>query len=259
MNLSIFITQQFKTKFFFVCQARKNHLQNTLFLRWFRMNCDMIRKQAIRDKLNFGRTLMVNVNLEFPAMVGHDMAAVRFNHYNRQKAQKSYNYARIKLFPQAVKQYQFSKSQDYPFNAYELMQVYEVTYCTKPIVSLFFDLYEYTGGAHGNTIRTGNTWDLKKGNLLILNDLFMKDYDYNKVILKTIEAEARRRQISGKADYFEDLPQNLVKFYDEKNFYLTEGGIAIFYPLYTIAPYAVGIQVFIIPYLLFGNNLKIKL
>lgn len=223
------------------------------------MNCEFIRKQAIRDKLHYGRTLMVNVNLEFPSMTGHDMVSARFNMVNRQKVNRSYNYARIKLYPQAVKQYQFSKSQNYPFNNYELVQVFEVTYCTKPLLSLFFDLYEYTGGAHGNTVRTGNTWDLKRASLMTLNDFFVSNYDYNKLILKTVEAEAKRRQITGKADYFENLSENLVKFYDEKNFYLTESGFAIFYPLYTIAPYAVGIQVFIIPYLLFGNNLKFKL
>ncbi len=223
------------------------------------MICDFIKKQTINDKLYYGRTPMVQIDLSFPAMTGHGASSVRFNLYNRQKATRSYNYARIKLYPQAVKQYQFSKSQGYPFNTYELVQNYDLTYCKKPILSLFFDLYEFTGGAHGNTVRTGNTWDLRRGTLITLNELFIRDYDYNKIILKTIEAEARRRQIAGKADYFENLSENLVKFYDEKNFFLTEEGIAIFYPLYTIAPYVTGIQVFIIPYVLFGSNMTIQL
>jgi hypothetical protein len=223
------------------------------------MICDFIKKQTINDKLYYGRTPMVQIDLSFPAMTGHGASSVRFNLYNRQKATRSYNYARIKLYPQAVKQYQFSKSQGYPFNTYELVQNYDLTYCKKPILSLFFDLYEFTGGAHGNTVRTGNTWDLRLGTLITLNELFIRDYDYNKIILKTIEAEARRRQIAGKADYFENLSENLVKFYDEKNFFLTEEGIAIFYPLYTIAPYVTGIQVFIIPYVLFGSNMTIQL
>ncbi len=223
------------------------------------MICDFIKKQTINDKLYYGRTPMVQIDLSFPAMTGHSASMVRFNLCNRQKAFKSYDYARIKLYPQAVKQYQFSKSQGYPFNTYELVQNYDLTYCKKPILSLFFDLYEFTGGAHGNTVRTGNTWDLRRGTLITLNELFIRDYDYNKIILKTIEAEARRRQIAGKADYFENLSENLVKFYDEKNFFLTEEGIAIFYPLYTIAPYVTGIQVFIIPYVLFGSNMTIQL
>jgi hypothetical protein len=223
------------------------------------MICDFINKQTINDKLYYGKTPMIQIDLSFPAMTGHSASMVRFNLYNRQKAFKSYDYARIKLYPQAVKQYQFSKSQGYPFHAYELVQNFDVTYCKKPILSLYFDLYEFTGGAHGNTVRTGNTWDLKRGTLIKLNELFVRDYDYNQIILKTIQAEARHRQISGKADYFENLNENLVKFYDEKNFYLTESGIAIFYPLYTIAPYAVGIQVFVIPYLLFGSNMTVQL
>lgn len=200
---------------------------------------------------------MVSINIEYPSMSGYDYAVSRFNMYYRQRAYRSHNYARIKLFPQAVEQYQYAKSQNYPFNAYDLVQTFEPTYCKKPIISLYYE-YEYTGGAHGNTVRTGNTWDLNKATLLNLSDLFVKDYDYKKVIIKTIQTEARRRQISGQVQYFDNLDANIIKFYDDKNYYLTEGGVAIFFPLYTIAPYAVGIQVFTVPSLLFGNNIKIK-
>lgn len=222
------------------------------------MICDFIKTQTIKDTLNLNRILMVNINLEYPMMSGYDYTTSRFNMYYKQRAHRSSYYARIKLYPQAVKQYQFAKSQNFPFNAYELVQAFETTYCKKPIISLYYDQYEYTGGAHGNTVRTGNTWDLNKASLINLSDLFAKDYDYKKVIIKAVEAEAQRRKISGKVDYFDNLNENIVKFYDDKNFYLSENGVVVFYPLYTIAPYVAGIQTFTVPWLLFGNSLKIK-
>lgn len=228
-------------------------------LRWYPMTCDFIKKQTIKDKFYYMRVLMVNVNIEYPSLTGTDSGTYKFNMYYRNKAQKTYNYARSKLYGQAVKQYQYNKSQNYPFNPYELLQTFEPTYCKKPIISLYYDLYEFTGGAHGNTVRQANTWDIRSGSQLSMSDLFEKDYDYKAVILQTIENEARRRQITGRVSYFDELSENLIKFFDEQNYYLTEEGLAVFYPLYTIAPYVAGIQVFIVPYILFGSNLKFQL
>jgi hypothetical protein len=224
------------------------------------MKCDFIKKQTIKEKLYHNKILMVDVKIDYPALTtGYDGNGMRFNMHYRQKAQKNYRYASTTLYPTAVKQYNTAKSQDFPFNAFEFVEAFEPTYCKKPLISLFYDLYEFTGGAHGNTIRKGNTWDMRKGAMIPLEALFERDYDYKAFILRYIEADARRRQITGMAHYFEGLNENLKKYFDEKNYYLTEEGIAIFYPLYSIGPYVEGIQVFIIPYQLFGDKLRYNL
>ncbi len=224
------------------------------------MKCDFIKKQTIKDKLYHNQVLMVDVKIEYPVLSSSfEGDNMRFNMHYRQKAQKNYRYASTKLYQAAVKQYTLSKAQNFPFNNYEFVEVFEPTYCKKPLISLFYDIYEYTGGAHGNTTRKGNTWDMRKGTMIPLSALFVKDYNYKPFMLKYITSDARRRQITGMANYFDGLEENLNKYFDEKNFYLTEEGLAIFYPLYTIAPYSDGIQVFIIPYPLFGDKLRYKL
>lgn len=223
------------------------------------MQCDFIRKQTLNDKLYYNRVLMVDIRIEYPSISGYEGNTGRFNLYYRQKARKNYRYASTKLYQDAVKQYKFAQSQGYPFNAYEFVEVFEATYCKNSLVSLYYDIYEFTGGAHGNTTRKGNTWDMRKGEMLSMGDLFAKNYDYKSVILKHVEAEARRRQITGMATYFENMEENIRKYFDEANFYLTEEGLAVFYPLYSISPYADGIQVFIIPYLFFGENIRYDL
>lgn len=224
------------------------------------MKCDFIRTRTIKDRLYHNKVLMVNVKIDYPNLASdYSGNSMRFNMHYRQKAQKNYRYASTKLYQAAIKQYNASISQGFPFNGFELVEVFEPTYCKKPLISLFYDIYEFTGGAHGNTVRYGNTWDMRRGTLLMLDSLFVKDYNYKPVMLKYIGAEARRRQITGMAHYFDNLEENLNKYFDPKNYYLTDEGLAIFYPLYTIAPYSEGIQSFIIPYHMFGNNLRYDL
>jgi len=239
-------------------QAQDPCCLNRILLRWYKVSCEFIKSQELKDTFYYRRTPMVNVRLSLPHMDGQDYATARFNMYYRQKARASFNYARTRLYPQAVRQYQYAASQEFPFHTYELIQTFEPTYCKKPIVSLYYDQYEFTGGAHGNTVRSADTWDMSRGTLLRLSDLFKAGYDYRTVIIRTIENEALRRQETGQVPYLDDLEENIVKFFDEKNFYLSEIGVVIFYPLYTIAPYVAGIQTFTVPWILFGNNLRIK-
>ncbi|MGI6084249.1 MAG: DUF3298 domain-containing protein [Acetivibrionales bacterium] len=221
------------------------------------MKCDFIKTQTIKDRLYHNKILMVNLKIDYPFLApGYSGNSMRFNMHYRQKAHKNYRYVSTKLYQAAVKHYNVSVSQGFPFNSFEFVETFEPTYCKKPLISLFYDIYEFTGGAHGNTVRSGNTWDMGKGILIKLESLFVKDYDYMPVLIKYIGAEARRRQITGMAHYFDNLNENLNKYFESKNFYLTDEGLAIFYPLYTIAPYSEGIQVFIIPYQMFGDNLK---
>lgn len=221
------------------------------------MKCDFIKTQEFKEKLYYNKKVMVDIKINYPALKDdYPYSNRRFNMYYRQKAQRNYRYIISKLYPAAVKQYNLHKSQNFPFNSFEFVEVFETTYCKKPIISLFYDIYEFTGGAHGNTTRKGNTWDMKKNSMLALRELFVDGFNYTPVIFKYIESEAKRRQITGKAHYFDNLEENLRKHFDPNNFYLTDKGLAIFYPLYTISPYSDGIQVFIIPYPLLGSNLK---
>ncbi len=222
------------------------------------MNCDFIKSQVFKDTLRYRSIPMINIDLTIPVLAGHDHAASRFNMYYRHQARTSYNYARARLYPQVVRQYHYASSQNFPFHGFELVQTFEPTYCRKPLISLYYDRYEFTGGAHGVTTRTGNTWDMDRGVLLRLEDLFKPGYDYRRIIIRTIERETRRRQETGQVKYLDNLNENIAKNYDDGNYYLSDAGIVIFYPLYTIAPYAAGIQTFTIPWVLFGDNLAIK-
>jgi hypothetical protein len=216
-----------------------------------------VAKRTIQEKLTYQGAVMLEVNVAYPAVDGDvpRRCARRFNEYYEREAQRRRRYARETMYADAVADYKFSQGKGYPFNAYELMQVFDATYNSMPVLSLYYDVYQYTGGAHGMTERTGNTWDMHKCRMLEMRDLFARGYDYRNAILRYVETEALRRQAGGEAQYFDGLAENIHKYFDEKNYYLSCQGLNVYYPLYSIAPYYVGIQVFTVPYGIFGNNL----
>lgn len=207
------------------------------------------------DRLTHDGKVMVNINLTYPKAEGRLPAASArtFNNYNRMRAQRLMRRGRTELYRAAVEQYEYAKKNGFPFNAYELMQVYTETYNNGPLVSLYSDVYEYTGGAHGITVRYGQTWDLGKGCMLRMANLFRPGYNFRRVLLTEILRQADINQKTNPV-YFDDYRQLIVRHFDPANFYLTPRGVAVFYPLYSIAPYAAGIQVFVVPYTLFGRN-----
>jgi hypothetical protein len=225
------------------------------------MNKVTVVKKTTQEKLTFQGDVMVEVNVSYPAIDGaiSRRCVRRFNETYEREAQQQRRYARDSMYPDAVSDYKFSQSKGYPFNTYELMQVFEVTYNSIPVLSLYYDVYQYTGGAHGMTERTADTWDLGKCRKLEMKNLFARGYDYERTILKYVEVEALRRQTSGEVQYFDGLTDNIHKYFDEKNYYLSCQGLNVFYPLYSIAPYYVGIQVFTVPYSMFGSNLTYPL
>ncbi len=221
----------------------------------------IVQTRVVDEKLEYQDVTMVKVSISYPEIGGDipKLCARRFNDYWAREATGLRKNARQELYGSAVEDYEYSRQKGYPFNPYELMQVFEVTFNSVPILSLYADVYQYTGGAHGMTDRTGSTWDVQRCRMLEMRDLFGRGYDYTTPILKYIPAEAARRQASEEASYFEGLEQNIRKYFDEKNFYLSCQGLNVYYPLYSIAPYYVGIQVFTVPYGMFGNHLAYPL
>lgn len=98
------------------------------------------------------------------------------------------------------------------------------------------------------TVRIGNTWDLSTGSQVPLSYFFYENIPYRKqilnCILKQIEVLKEKEEIS----FFENPLRKAKQYFDEKNYYLTNRSIVIFYPLYTLAPYHAGIVSFEIPF-----------
>jgi hypothetical protein len=157
------------------------------------------------------------------------------------------------LRPEAVQYHQDMKERfgiERP--PFELVSDFKVTLQRPGFVSLYTDLYEYTGGAHGATTRRGATVELEQARLLSLADLFVEGFDWNQALLGSI-----REQMQAQPDlYFEDAASKLSRLSAEQPYYLEPGNVVVFFAQYELAPYAAGIPEFRVPVQVLAAGLR---
>lgn len=157
-------------------------------------------------------------------------------------------YAGQTLFCHAVSDYKYAKQNGFPFRPYEAVLNYTVSCNEHCHLSIYRDRYEFTGGAHGNTMRYSDTWDLQTGALLPLSAFFEPDTDIRRILMEQILLQADENINRDPYIYFEDYPKRIEQNFNMEQYYLTPCGLVIYYQQYEIAPYATGIVEFTIPY-----------
>ncbi|MGI6577979.1 MAG: DUF3298 and DUF4163 domain-containing protein [Eubacteriales bacterium] len=210
---------------------------------------------VLERNLMYRGEIVLHYRIEYPEFKSdrYQSAVNIINRYYAKSARNYSNYAETELYNMAVEDYNTATENGYPVRVFEVMQVFEVTYIMACIISLYFDRYVYTGGAHGITARTSQTWNLQRGTEVTLERLFRCNIDMKGYLMERIE-----RQIRENPDiYFDDYRQLIEKYFREENFYCEPRGIVIYYQLYEIAPYASGIRTFLIPYDCFANPINL--
>lgn len=209
-----------------------------------------INMQEINCRFKYDNIEILTLNIKYPIV----------NTYNNPRAEEKINdqisiqidgyldYATNTLYNQAMDTYKDSLKNNYPFHGYEAYMQYTITYNDNCFLSLYADEYEFTGGAHGNTIRTSNTWELCAGESVYLYCFFKANKDYTNMIIEEIIAQAEENLKENSLIYFDDYGELIIKNFNPENFYMSPEGITIFYQQYDIAPYSTGIVEFTIPY-----------
>jgi hypothetical protein len=217
-----------------------------------------IIKRQMRARPEYRGKVMVDVKISYPqVMTRGTPAGAKISAFYSEGASAHYSYATHELYNTAVTEYINDRKSGAPFRTYTAMSVYQVPYNQNDYLSIYTDAYEFTGGAHGNTLRSAQTWNLTTGRRMQLGDFF-SNQSYQSVIFGNISAQINDQLSKGMNIYLEGWQKNIFKYFDERNFYLMPEGIAVFYPLYTIAPYVSGIVTFIIPYANFDGALLFK-
>ncbi len=161
-------------------------------------------------------------------------------------------YASTTLYENAVETYQYSKEEGFPFNAFQAGLYYKVTYNQDCFLSMYRDQFEYTGGAHPNTLRYSDTWNLRTGMVVPLSSFFPPGFNYQSLLLGLILKQADKNYAE-EPIYFENYRQLIVEMFNPQSFYLSPCGLKIYYQHYDIAPYSTGIVEFTIPYKVVKN------
>ena len=111
------------------------------------------------------------------------------------------------------------------------------------ILSIKFNYYQYTGGAHGNPYSLSYNIDLATGEDLKLADFLAR----NKMTLAEVE-EIIKSEIKKEAElYFED-DYGFQSLEADQCYYLENGKLVVYFQPYAIAPYSTGMPEFRIKY-----------
>lgn len=132
---------------------------------------------------------------------------------------------------------------------YEYITNYQVKYNQNNKLSILFSDYQFTGGAHGNTVITTYNFDLKSGKLLTLDDFLPSKEHYDKVTNYVIAYIKKHPEIFyANSEEFRDF-----KVTKDTNFYLADNGIELIFQQYEVAPYASGNPSIYIPVSVFSR------
>lgn len=133
-----------------------------------------------------------------------------------------------------------------------------VIYNKNKVLSLQYFEFSFTGGAHPNTYRFYDNFNVEKGNKIKLDDMLKEGV---KDSLETI-AEKKFREMKGLSR--DQSLKSAGYWFDDNKFRLTDNfgikkkGLVFFYNTYKIAPYAMGSTEMLLPYSDISSLLNIK-
>ena len=205
-----------------------------------------INNIQVKDKILEENTDKYKVDVKYPLLLGENKV---LEEINKNIEDFTLSWVRnVKLLGEEFNKEYEKEGKEIP--KVEADSFYECFYNSE-IISIPMTYYEYTGGAHGLTIKISYNYNLKTGEILTLNNLFKDDFNYNEIIDKFIREEILKEPTL----YFDE--GELFKGVDEKQaYYLSKDGIVIYFQQYEIAPYSSGIREFKIPYEILKEGLK---
>ena len=118
---------------------------------------------------------------------------------------------------------------------YEMEVNYEEYFADGGIVSVVFNIYQFTGGAHGNTFIRSFVIDSKNKKRLGLADFF-KGNGF-KALQKTV-----REKLKKKLEYDESIDEGTAQPDDFSAFAVTNDKFIFWFSPYQVASYADGLQ-----------------
>lgn len=210
----------------------------------------IVRERVLEQVMHYKNTIIMHYTIKYPHFISdtYQTLANKLNSLYRTKAVMYERSNIMNLYQMAMVEYEYSIANKFPIRQFEAVVNYTVSYNQNCLLSLYFDQYEYAGGAHGLTVRNSDTWNLPQSKRLELSDVFPNRTNYKEYIIWTIDKQIEQQMTQGNAMYFENYPQLINENFKVNNFYLDQEGVVVYYQQYDIAPYASGIPTFVIPY-----------
>jgi hypothetical protein len=206
-----------------------------------------MKEQTWRRTMRQNGAPVLELSLRRPAFPETGKAG-RMERYFSAVAQQWQRRWETVLFPRACQAQAQARETGAPFQPWQAQLDYTVALWEPPLLSLHLDAVEQGQGDRPMLTRLGEVWDCSTGYPRTLRSFFpAKDHRWRRKLLDALRAQAEERLASGESLLDRDCPQLLERTFDPERFYVTQEGLAVFYPLYVLGPYAEGIPVFTVP------------
>ncbi|MDE7371318.1 MAG: DUF3298 and DUF4163 domain-containing protein, partial [Desulfovibrio sp.] len=127
------------------------------------------------------------------------------------------------------------------YGVWDLTGMYSLARPSPKVVSVIFNVYSYTGGAHGNLVITCRNYDLATGKRLDFADLF-KDPEKALELMSAYARESLTKSLGEESDeemIREGTAPELTNFGELA---LTPAGVTIQFQPYQVGPWSAGPQ-----------------
>ena len=220
--------------------------------------------------------LLTRNTVSYPQLSGNSDAIKRINEMFREKGEDALSMdsdeAQDEWYLELLYDFNGVTEEDIPnldpieYKSYTFLNTYEysfsgVPYLSDSICTISMSDYIYAGGAHGMQAFSYHNFDLATGEELELFDVIeMSEDDFNEILVKCMTQAVLDGDIYLYDDYGtkEEIMAKCMEYAEEYGpdhiFSLSDYGIRIDFPAYSIGPYASGQQSVLIPY----DMIKVK-
>jgi len=132
------------------------------------------------------------------------------------------------------------------WHGYEMGKTYTVMRADEQMISIVEDSYEYTGGAHPNSVRVAYNFDTKTGQRMGLKDVASDLDEIRTESTRYLGEMLPQSEYAG--ELFEDYASHLDDILTDGTWYTDEAGFHIICNEYIITPHSSGILDFVLPY-----------
>ncbi len=201
-------------------------------------------RMVLKEQNEESKKDKLTIDTAYPQLVGENSAnADAFN-----KAVSDFVSKEVSGFKKDIKANlaENPSDADRPGNSLEIS--YHTAFADKNLISLLVWTYQFTGGAHGNSLSTTFNYDLQNGRMIKLADLFQPNSNYLKMIsgycITTLTKELGSEGID--PEWLRNGAGPKAENY--KSWNITPDGLQITFDAYQVAAYVFGPQEVIVPY-----------
>ena len=172
----------------------------------------------------------------------------RLNRYYQQCSRSFLSYCERYLYPKAAAEFKNCVSSGIPFALPEAAYTSNISCTENQILSAYTDCTERFSAAQELIVRYSDTWDLRAGRPISAKECFPHSTKLKKLCTESALKHCQTQISAGLCVYLDHLPMRLKRYFNPRNFYLSDTGFHFFYQPYSIAPASEGFPTFCLPF-----------